>query len=75
MIYKRALLTCKKYVEYKKIYSGVKEVLDFNIPWNFQPKRTCLSNIIWKLKKTDSLACISGSVSLCSLGAEPVKWF
>ena len=31
-IYLRPLLTCKKYIDYMKIYFGVKEILDFNVP-------------------------------------------
>ena len=67
-----------------KIYFEVKEVLDFNVPLNFQPIRTCLGISFENLKNSlpllhldtvrNSLLKITNFCQVAiTFGAEPTK--
>ena len=48
---KGADATRMKIIERVKKCFRMKDILDFNVPWNFQVMWTCISRIIYKMKK------------------------
>ena len=48
---KGADATRMKIIERVKKCFRMKDILDFNVPWNFQVMWTCISSIIYKMKK------------------------
>ena len=48
---KGADATRMKIIERVKKCFRMKDIFDFNVPWNFQVMWTCISSIIYKMKK------------------------